>query len=138
MDTRILDFTKSFFDVPDLKDVWGSEKTITSGGRTNDPESGHFDDDINEVVAMDVRNTGWVANGGKSNDLIEKLGRSAKKKDWVINPTKEGKTYIQRKDEYWMKLSKGKEIRFIEVVDYPNNHVHYHIDANHNEPEGRW
>ena len=138
MDSRILDFTKSFFDDPDLKDVWGSEKTITSGGRTNDPESGHFDDDINEVVAMDVRNTGWVANGGKSNDLIEKLGRSAKKKDWVINPTKEGKTYIQRKDEYWMKLSKGKEIRFIEVVDYPNNHVHYHIDANHNEPEGRW
>ena len=133
MDFRILDFTKGFFDDPNLSDVWGLEKMLTSGGRTDDPESGHFDDGINKVVAIDVRNRGWK---GTPNDLLlDKLGPSAKKRGWVINPTKEGKTYTQRKKEYWMKLSKGKEIRFIEVTD---DHIHYHIDINHKEPKNKW
>ena len=133
MDFRILDFTKGFFDDPNLSDVWGLEKMLTSGGRTDDPESGHFDDGINKVVAIDVRNRGW--KGTPKDLLLDKLGPSAKKRGWVINPTKEGKTYTQRKKEYWMKLSKGKEIRFIEVTD---DHIHYHIDINHKEPKNKW
>ena len=75
--------------------------------------------------------------GRKRVPLIEKLGESAKKRGWTINLSKKGNKYAlsDNKKEYWMKLSKGKEIRFIEVM---SNHVHYHIDINHKEPENKW
>ena len=38
---------------------------------------------------------------------------------------------------YASELTKGKEVRFIEVVSKPK-HIHYHIDINHLEPEDRW
>lgn len=138
MDKRVLNFAKIFFNDDKLKDIWGDEKVITSALRT--PKNKYYNKKSGHAKgkAIDVRISGWK---GTPKDLLLKRLKPAienSKSGWKISPSKSRKEYVVVKNQYWMKLTKGKETAFIEVVGGNQPHIHYHIDENNLEPGGKW
>ena len=153
MGSKILSFTKGFMTDTNLDKIWPSQ-TITSGGRSKDnkarkPHSAHNDTDEKgnfiTVQAIDIRNyDGSTKNTiqGSEKVLVDQLGPSAITRGWTIVSTKANKQTVtivgKNHNETWMKLTKRKEVRFIEVVSGNNQHIHFHVDVNHREPKDKW
>ena len=79
---------------------------------------------------------------GSEKVLVDQLGPSAITRGWTIVSTKANKQTVtivaKNHNETWMKLTKGKEVRFIEVVSGNSRHIHFHVDVNHREPKDKW
>ena len=144
IDRKVLSFSKDLFDDSNLKDLW------VAYDKNKDQYSKK---QINDIVRMDGKAKGAHTAGSavdisaswkfsdKSNDyktkrnpanrkVLNRLRDSLTNKGWTVIK-KDGKEIVEvqrdgaGKNQYWMKFSKGKEIRYIEVVSEPR-HIHLH------------
>jgi hypothetical protein len=142
MNRKSLSFVKEMFSDSTLKDLWvGYEKgtQIPEVKQINDARrlDGADNSSHKHGHGIDLSSS-WTGSMGATYKIRDTANRktinlfktSLTNKGWTV-VKKDGKEIVEKqiagkgKNQYWMKFSKGKDIRYVEVVSNPR-HIHLH------------
>jgi hypothetical protein len=142
MNRGTVSFAKEVFDDSTLKNLWvgyKEGKQISGVKQINDTRrlDGNKNSSHKHGNGIDL-SASWKGSNGSTYEIRDKANRktinlfktSLTNKGWTV-VKKDGKEIVEKgisgkgKNQYWMKFSKGKDIRYVEVVSNPR-HIHLH------------
>ena len=119
--------------VVDLGRIAGSKASSHFSGKGGDLRSFFSSKDgVKEnILTTDIKQTyeaeGWSVVPPKTTSDKDKDKRRLKSGDEVVAVSDPKHKNNRLKDQYWMKMAKGKEVLYIELVSSPR-HFHIHVD----------
>lgn len=142
MKRESVSFAKEVFNDSTLENLWvgyKKGKQISGVKQINDTRrlDGNKNSSHKHGSGIDL-SASWTGSNGSTYEIRDKANRktinlfkaSLTNKGWTV-VKKDGKEIVEKaisgkgKNQYWMKFSKGKDIRYVEVVSNPR-HIHLH------------